>query len=288
MKTMNKFALIKDSEGSYHVCKSKILKKDEKNNEKFILDNISVSVIYFNDDQRTLDELCKNLNLKSPSLKLIDTVRAKKPIIIEDKTLPKPRVLKFSRKEYTNGNRKQYSSSGESEYQPTDQEYTSDDQLSDDDNCNNQTQITTDNQDTRCKSKRRVTQPITRKTWTKEEEKDFNYHFEHYLKTKTLPGLLVVRSIQSEFGVLKNRTPEVINAHVFNKNQKAKSATNFDDKKSDKTHSHENRIQKHLKYIFQDCIEKKKVPALDACAIAKRTDKLLCKLSDTNIQRRIS
>ncbi|XP_044591335.1 uncharacterized protein LOC123269569 [Cotesia glomerata] len=103
MKTMNNFALIKDSEGSYHVYKSKILQKDEKNREKFILDNISVSVLYFNDDQQTLDELCKNLNSKSPSLKLIDTVRAKKPIIIEDKTLPKPRVLKFSKKEYTNG-----------------------------------------------------------------------------------------------------------------------------------------------------------------------------------------
>ncbi|XP_044590498.1 uncharacterized protein LOC123269064 [Cotesia glomerata] len=115
-----------------------------------------------------------------------------------------------------------------------------------------------DNQDTFCKSKRRVIQPITRKTWTKDEIKSVNCHFKHYLKTQTLPPLPLIRSIQSEFGVLKNCTPKVIKAHIFNENQKAKSATNFNDEKSDKTRSNENQIKKHLKYIFQDCIEKKK------------------------------
>lgn len=42
---MNKFTLFSDTEGNFHVCKSKVLKNDSINKKLFLVDDIPVSII---------------------------------------------------------------------------------------------------------------------------------------------------------------------------------------------------------------------------------------------------
>lgn len=131
------------------------------------------------------------------------------------------------------------------------------------------------------------TKHVSRTPWTREEMKTLKLHFNDYLKSKTLPPLPTIRNIQYKFGVFKNRTPKVIKAQINNINKKNKSPINDNNEKTNETNAFKERIIRHVKFTFKDYIKKKKVPALDVCATAKKNDKILNTLSDTHIQKRV-
>lgn len=127
---------------------------------------------------------------------------------------------------------------------------------------------------------------IRRVPWTKDEVKLVKRHFSEYLETQQLPSLPKIRSIKRDYNILLNRRAEVIKAKINNTIQSKtyKKPTKHINKEST---TNNNKINNHIKILFNKYITNNILPTLSKCLTAKNKDKVLESLSALKIQQRV-